>query len=112
MPSSTPGLGIVVIGAGVVGAMRASTVRVCPDTALLAVVDAEESRARAAVRGTSGAALTDYRRAFDLPGVGAVIVSTPGHLHERAVVDALAAGKHVLCEKPLGTDVASCRRML
>lgn len=49
--------------------------------------------------------------------VDAVYVASPVHLHREQVVQSAAAGKHVLCEKPLGLDVpqaetmlASCRR--
>jgi predicted dehydrogenase len=49
---------------------------------------------------------------LELPGLEAVIVSSPLQFHEQAVVAALRAGKHVLCEKPLGNTVDSCRRML
>jgi predicted dehydrogenase len=105
-------IGIAVIGAGVVGRMRAATVARCPDTTLVLVADVDEGRARAAVQGTGAVAATDYRRALDLPEVDALIVSTPAHLHEPVVVAALEAGRHVLCEKPLGIDVSTCRRMV
>eukprot|EP01050_Picozoa_sp_SAG11_P005719 SAG11_NODE_413_length_9694_cov_2.695675_4_plen_216_part_00 len=36
----------------------------------------------------------------------------PHHLHEAIALEAFAAGKHVLLEKPLATDVATCRRIL
>lgn len=105
-------MGIAVIGAGVVGRMRARTVAAASDTSLIAVADVDEGRARAAVAGTGARAVMDYHQAIDLPGVEAVIVSSPGHLHEPMVMAALAEGKHVLCEKPLGIDVPSCRRMV
>jgi len=41
-----------------------------------------------------------------------VIISTPVHLHEEMALASFAAGKHVLCEKPLSNSVASCRRIL
>jgi len=105
-------LGIAVIGAGVVGRMRARTVAACKSTSLIAVADVDEPRARAAAAGTSARAVADYRQAIESPGVDAVIVCSPGFLHEPMVTSALAAGKHVLCEKPLGIDVPSCRRMV
>ena len=105
-------LGVVVIGAGVVGRMRARTVAGNPATRLVAVADTEDGRAQSAVRGTDAAAVSDYRAVIDRADVEAVVVSTPGHLHKRAVLDAFAAAKHVLCEKPLGIDVASCRTMI
>lgn len=46
------------------------------------------------------------------PDVEAVGVCTPPALHEEAVVAAIAAGKHVLVEKPPALDVAACERMI
>lgn len=43
--------------------------------------------------------------------VEAVYVATPHPFHEDAVVAALAAGKHVLCEKPIGMSLAEVERM-
>ena len=44
--------------------------------------------------------------------VDAVYVATPVHLHAEQAVAAAAAGKHVLCEKPMALDVAGAERML
>ena len=46
----------------------------------------------------------DYRQALERPDVDAVVVAVPSGLHHQVVSDALAAGKHVLCEKPLTTS--------
>jgi predicted dehydrogenase len=102
----------VVIGAGTIGQLRAHSVRSNPETELVAVADPVTANAERAVTGTSAKAVSDWRSALDLPGVEAVMVSSPIQFHEEAVVAALGAGKHVLCEKPLGNTVESCRRML
>lgn len=49
-------------------------------------------------------ATTDYRELLDKADVDAVYVATPHNLHERCCIDALRAGKHVICEKPFGID--------
>src|SRR5271165_3539307 len=46
------------------------------------------------------------------PEVDAVLVTTPNVCHLRDVLTAVAAGKPVLCEKPMGMDADECRQMV
>jgi predicted dehydrogenase len=55
---------------------------------------------------------TDMQAAIDHPDTDTVIVALPNHLHEDAVKRVAAAGKAVLCTKPLGRDAGEARRML
>jgi predicted dehydrogenase len=48
---------------------------------------------------------TDYRRLVERDDIGLVDVATPGSSHRDIVLAALAAGKHVLCEKPLANTL-------
>jgi predicted dehydrogenase len=48
----------------------------------------------------------DYRRLLDRKDVDAVIVAVSDHLHRRIVLDCIAAGKDVYCEKPMSHNVA------
>jgi predicted dehydrogenase len=55
---------------------------------------------------------SDYRRLLDDPAVDAVHICTPNALHFPMAKDALQAGKHVLCEKPLATTVAEATELV
>jgi predicted dehydrogenase len=54
---------------------------------------------------------TDYREMIEKGGLDAIVVSVPDDLHYAMVMDALDAGLHVLCEKPLALNVADARAM-
>lgn len=58
------------------------------------------------------AAAESLGQLLDDPGVQAVYVATPHPTHERLATAALAAGKHVLCEKPLALDAAGTERLI
>jgi myo-inositol 2-dehydrogenase/D-chiro-inositol 1-dehydrogenase len=55
---------------------------------------------------------SEYADLLADPHVDAVWLVTPSSLHAQQIVDALQAGKHVFCEKPLSLDVAECERVL
>ncbi len=54
----------------------------------------------------------DYREMLDDPDIDAVEILTPQKLHEPMVIDAVAAGKHVMVQKPMTIDLPSADRML
>jgi len=73
---------------------------------LVAVADPDEAVCRA-VAGDLGA--KDYGQASELladASIEAVIVATPPNTHCGLIKEAIAAGKHVFCEKPVGFDLA------
>jgi predicted dehydrogenase len=72
----------------------------------------EENRALARqALGASPREYIDYHEVLKDSEVDAVIVCTPNHLHEIVTVNALNAGKHVLCEKPISLSLAGCHRL-
>lgn len=55
---------------------------------------------------------TTMKEAIEDPDVDVVLISLPNHLHEEAVLACAAAGKHVLCTKPLGRNAQEAKIML
>ncbi len=55
---------------------------------------------------------TDYKKMLKLDDVQAVSICTPNKYHATQTTDALKAGKHVLCEKPMSMTVAEAKRMV
>jgi predicted dehydrogenase len=72
--------------------------------------DAERTHARARALGVPHA-FTSLDEALALPDIDAVTVSTPPDAHTAPVLQAIAQGKHVLCEKPFALDANDGERM-
>jgi myo-inositol 2-dehydrogenase/D-chiro-inositol 1-dehydrogenase/scyllo-inositol 2-dehydrogenase (NAD+) len=67
----------------------------------------------AAARDISiGATSPDYRKVLDNPKVDAVVIATPTSIHREIAEAAAAAGKHILCEKPMAMDSQECDTMI
>ena len=54
---------------------------------------------------------TDYSALLAHPGLDAVFLVTPTAMHADQIIQALRAGKHVFCEKPLSLDLADCLKV-
>jgi predicted dehydrogenase len=54
----------------------------------------------------------DYRKLLENKDIDAVIIATPDHWHCLQLTDALSAGKHVYCEKPIANSIGEARAML
>src|SRR3979490_1922715 len=80
-----------------------------PDVVLVALVDAASNRAANLMRSAHLNCKTSTDYASVLGEVDAVINALPNHLHAPVTLEALAAGVHVLCEKPLATKSADAR---
>ena len=98
------------LGAGAIGAIRATALARSDTCQLAGVFDLDAGRAGAVAAGT-----TVHKTVGSLLGaddIDAVIVSTPPNTHEDLAIQALRAGKHVLIEKPMGPTTAACARII
>lgn len=91
------------IGAGIIGHFDADAALRVSGTELVAVCDLYDGRLEYAREkwGNGIMATRDYREVLARPDIDAVLICTPDHWHDRISIDALAAGKHVYCEKPM-----------
>lgn len=55
---------------------------------------------------------TDWRKVVERPDIDVIDISTPGNLHHDMAIAAARAGKHIICEKPLGNTLAEAKEML
>ena len=103
-------LRIGIIGAGIMGADHANTLhRHVSGADVELVADVDVSRAQTAVDGMHGArAVGEAHTVIDDPAVDAVIIASHDSTHAALVLACIAAGKPVLCEKPLAPTVAEC----
>lgn len=84
----------------------------CPDTRVQALCDADAATlAKAQSQTGAPVASTDYREIVARDDVHAVIIATPNLLHAPIALAAIAAGKHVLCEKPLAMSRTEAETM-
>lgn len=113
-------IGVAVIGAGMAGRAHCAGYRNAPtlfDPPLppiryVAVVDADEAVAADAARRYGYERRgTDWRDLLEDDTVHVVSVVVANALHREIVEELLAAGKHVLCEKPLADSLADARAM-
>jgi predicted dehydrogenase len=77
-----------------------------------AVCDLWEKRARQASELTGGKIAKDYRSILDNKEIDYVLIATPEHWHYQVTMDALDAGKHVYCEKPMTHTVEQSKRVV
>jgi predicted dehydrogenase len=114
-------LGVAVIGVGMVGRAHAAGYRAAgqlydldlPEIRLTAIADAYEPFAvDAAERFGYARAETSWEAIVDAPDIDVVSVAIANELHRPVVEALLAAGKHVLCEKPLAPSVEEAKAMV
>ncbi len=84
-----------------------------PNVEVVAVVDVNEARARiVAEEAGIPNVFSDYNQMLAEVKPNVVVVATPNTFHKKMAIDALNAGAHVLCEKPLALTYADAKEMM
>ena len=101
-----------VIGCGAISGNHFHALQKTENAYLAAVcdIDKEKMEKAAAEQGVKG--YQDYRELLRQPDLDAVHICVPHYLHAEISIAALKAGKHVLCEKPMGTSLQEAQAMV
>ena len=106
---------IGIVGCGVIGNRLAAAIDEHDRYELAAACDLDPERAAslAADHGTDRTATTtDHASLVETDGLDAVYVGVPPLAHREVVADALAADRHVICEKPIAADAETGRELV
>ena len=111
MPSR---IGLAVIGAGRMGGNHARLIAAgAPELRIVAIGDVDGAAAGRLAEEIAGAtAFGDPLAAISAPGVDAVLIAVSSDRHRQIVDAAAAAGRDILCEKPLALDLAETDAIL
>jgi predicted dehydrogenase len=105
-------LGFAIIGLGNIASIHATAIKSIPAAELVAVCTRDAARGHAFVQKYGGVYFSDYRALLARDDVDAVTICTPHDLHAPMTIDAAAARKHVLVEKPMARTTAECDLMI
>ncbi|MCL1855404.1 MAG: Gfo/Idh/MocA family oxidoreductase, partial [Clostridia bacterium] len=102
-----------VIGTGFIGPAHIEAMRRLGYVEVVALADINEEDARKKADALNiGTAYGDYKRLLSDPEIEVVHICTPNSLHYPMSKEALLAGKHVVCEKPLAMDSAQAKDLI
>jgi myo-inositol 2-dehydrogenase / D-chiro-inositol 1-dehydrogenase len=101
---------IAVLGCGRIGAMHAANIAAYPRARLAAVQDINSAAAEAVAASTGAKASRTAADIFASPDVDAVLIATATDTHADLLEQAVAAGKPVLCEKPIDLSLERVNR--
>ena len=105
-------IGIGFVGSGFARSTQAPAFRLYPNAALVAVCSGSfENAKKMAEEFAIPHACASYEELISLDGVSLVVISAPPNVHHPAAMAALAAGKHVICEKPMAMNATEAREM-
>lgn len=100
-----------IIGAGSIGTVHARAVHAAGGRLVSVAHSSAEGASKAATRLGSERWANSYEQLIAADDIDVVHICTPNDLHLPMALAALAHGKHVICEKPLATDLSGARQL-
>ena len=102
-----------IIGLGYIGTQHLQNFVDLPDVEVTAIADISDDNIAASMQiHTVEQTSRDYKELLALRDLDLVVVCLPNNLHARVSIEALNAGHHVLCEKPMATSVRDAEAMV
>ena len=102
-----------VIGAGAFSDYHLDGIRLADNCEAIAVCDVDLEKAkRQAEKYKIDSVYQDYHELLAREDIEAVTLPLPDQVHKQITLDALRAGKHVLCEKPMALSLEDCKEMI
>lgn len=109
----TDTLKLALVGCGAISPMHLFGIREgAPEIEITAAIDPDPERARAVAESTGARPFASLDEALEAGGFDAVDLMLPHHLHEAGALQAFAAGRHVMLEKPMAPSLPACERIL
>jgi myo-inositol 2-dehydrogenase/D-chiro-inositol 1-dehydrogenase len=105
-------LNVALVGAGRIARVHAEAYRHVSRGRLVACTDPVEEAARALARDYGLTVAPDLGALLTNPDIHGVLVASPNALHPEQAIAALAAGKHVFCQKPIALTLADADRVV
>lgn len=102
-------IGIGIIGAGNFSSRHIEAIQKIPSLELKAICRRDAASLSILTDKYNLKGVTDYRELICDPEIGAVLIATPHHLHTKIALEAAAAGKHILLEKPMASTYSDCK---
>jgi predicted dehydrogenase len=104
--------GFGIVGCGVIAATHAEAIGAVDGARLVAVTDADADRAAAFARSRGCAAEPDLAALVSREDIEVICVCVPSGLHAEVGVEAAAAGKHLVIEKPIDVSLEAADRLI
>ncbi len=109
------GLGVIGAGDRSIGYLKGTFTKLQEEgiASVVGVADTNSVRAAEGQKDLNAAAcFTDYQKLLAMDELDAVFIMTPDYPHAPIVLDTLAAGKHIYCEKPMATTIEDCNAIV